>query len=198
MKIFDRNGNERSWTWLIEEFGDVQIHKSASTSAFRVDRLVEVVGPTSLTVTLLAENSGQVAFSWPDATPVQGSEWFDRAETGNVNPDGAVGFGMGQGAYYDPKVQGGPHSVWVWSNHSDIVTGLGMVAGTNHRHLDVAFEWKNAEPEEPGESRCVILQGQTFPYLASQMNQLMHAGWEPLAGSFAVDQGVFYHVMVRP
>jgi len=106
----------------------------------------------------------RVAFYWNEA-PVDG----DAGPLGGVLPEmvpnrcvsgltenGNVGNGMGKGAYYWPaQGQIGPHATWVHGGNtrSDVILGLGMVAGTNHYHFNVHYtrydEDPPIEPPEP-------------------------------------------------
>lgn len=101
----------------------------------------------------------RVAWYWPDAPqnpagPLAGvpsQMRSGRAVSGVTNVNGDAGFGMGSGAYYWPGAgQIGPHAAWVYGEqtNSELVLGLGMVALTNHYHVDVEFE-RVDEPEPP-------------------------------------------------
>jgi len=90
-----------------------------------------------------------VAFSWPDAPPAPGSGWTEKCVSGYTKDDGFASFAMGGGAYYFPPNRG-PHQVWIWGpGTSEIVRGLGMIGGTNHRHLDVVFQEAGGTPPPP-------------------------------------------------
>lgn len=80
-----------------------------------------------------------VVLSWPDA-PMLPAEMrtcgIDRGIYGPTNQAGDIGFGLGRGAYYSPP-DGGPHSLFIPGG--DCVRGLGMLAATNHHHLDTGW-----------------------------------------------------------
>jgi hypothetical protein len=82
----------------------------------------------------------EVVFYWPDAPKRDDVGWLDRGVIGVTDQRGLTSFAMGGGAYYDPNKGAGPHAVWIKGDGvSDLVTGLGMILGTNHTHLDVEF-----------------------------------------------------------
>jgi hypothetical protein len=88
---------------------------------------------------------------WPDAPqlpdwPKPISMWRKRGVFGGTNMNGDIGYGMGHGDYYFPP-DGGASSVWVAdeSGPCDLVSGLGMLGGTNHRHLDVFYRLQDVE-----------------------------------------------------
>lgn len=103
----------------------------------------------------------RVAFYWPDADsdpdagPANGlPEGMvpGRCVSGPTNVNGDVGFGLGGGAYYWPPGIG-PHAVWIRGpeTNSDVVHGLGMIAGTNHDSLWPVYQWVEGEAPEPPE-----------------------------------------------
>lgn len=134
-KIYDMYGQERDPAWLLDRFGPVTVE--GSSDRFYVELLREVEGPTSMTVTIRDKNGspidGQaINFGWPDGEV-----------TGHTDVGGAVGFGMGGGAYYFPPNKG-PHYVIVDELR---VEGLGMLGGTNHIHIEPTFrEWDSGAP----------------------------------------------------
>jgi hypothetical protein len=79
---------------------------------------------------------------WPDADPLDpalyGCNGLMQGVYGETKDTGEIGFGMGSGDYYWPP-DGGVSAIWVGRMPSDCITGLGMVGGTNHRHLDSVF-----------------------------------------------------------
>jgi hypothetical protein len=101
-----------------------------------------------------------VAWYWPDADvdpdcgPVGGVPAGmipQRCDlpVGKTNGNGDIGLAMGRGAYYSPPGIG-PHAAWIYGamTNSDVVFGLGMIAGTNHRHLDLTYQWSDEGPGE--------------------------------------------------
>ena len=150
-KVYDYSGNERDMDWIHSEFGDVQIHGDLGAL---VSELRARSGDSALVVKVLDKNGApaggvRVAFYWPDAPEDTNAGWFNRCVTGTTDASGCVGFGMGGGAYYWPPA-GGPHAVWIYgSDASQVVTGLGMIAGTNHNHINVTFSYEEDEPEPP-------------------------------------------------
>jgi hypothetical protein len=81
---------------------------------------------------------------WPDAPvlPPEHVRWsgWVQGVYGTTKENGEIGFGMGNGDFY-PLEDGGVSAEWVADAGygSDLVTGLGMVLGSNRLHLDVTF-----------------------------------------------------------
>jgi hypothetical protein len=177
VKIVDCNGTQRDWQWLVANYGQPVIHRATAGLAWRLVELREVKdtltsatrAPSSLTVTTRQVDGRpaagvRVAWYWPDApfdteaTPPNGlpaGMRAGRAVSGTTNLEGAVGFGMGNGAYYFPP-HIGPHAAWIHGTNSDVILGLGMIGGTNHNHIDLVYQQTVQEdppvvppPEEP-------------------------------------------------
>jgi hypothetical protein len=94
-----------------------------------------------------------VARYWPDAPvlPPDRQHWQERGVIGYTNVDGDTGFGMGEGDYYAPPTI---PPTWVWIAQpgvpTEAVSGLGMLAGTNHDHINVVLRWDSgAQPPPP-------------------------------------------------
>jgi hypothetical protein len=157
VRILDESGGEQSWPWLASRFGNIIVHQPETKPAWYVTQLRASYGPSSLEVwkhpyTMVR----RVAFSWPDA-PTETSllepkplAYYEAPPDGHAD----VSFAMGQGSYYDPNVEIGPHCVWIEELdetfellRSGWVDGLGMVSGTAHYHLNVTFKWLEADPE---------------------------------------------------
>jgi len=147
MKIYDWEGRERDWAWLRGKYGDVQVHVPEGGTTWTACELREDLGGSN---TLLVEVRGAppgtlVTFAWPD-----GSAQAPTKETGRAE------FPMGGGAYYQPP-SGGPHRVWVsGGGGSEVVDGLGMLFGSNHHHLNVAFQKGSAPPPGKHELRTRV------------------------------------------
>lgn len=149
--VYDAQGQVRDLDWLRGRYGPFQI-KAESLPAWKIVALRERVN-THASLVVQAAPGTRVAWYWPDAPedpecgPAGGvlpGMRAGRAVSGTTSPAGDVGFAMGGGAYYDPSQgQIGPHAVWIYGAEtaSDVVLGLGMVAGTNHDHVDVDFAW---------------------------------------------------------
>lgn len=168
--IYDFEGLERDSEWLNSYFGDVSVSGAANKS-FAVSELVAVRGPASIVVTVVdADGVGingiKVAFYWPDAPRDPSAGWYNRCVVGETNAEGCVGFGIGGGAYYSPP-NGGPHAVWIYGDGmSEKVDGLGMVAGTNHDHINVTFA-RYATPSE----RYFLDVSAVYGYIAATPQQ---------------------------
>jgi hypothetical protein len=163
-KVTDRQGQEQDWDWLIAEFGAIELEPAEAPAGkgqiYRIVELREVVGPAAELVHVEDQEGSplegiRVVRHWPDAPllpawPAPTSRWRDRGVFGNTNANGDIGFGMGHGDYYFPP-KGGASAVWVADEGgpSDFIAGLGMLGGTNHRHVDVHFQRTDAEVPEP-------------------------------------------------
>jgi hypothetical protein len=146
MKIFDLHGNEKDAAWLQAEFGDVQVVPAPDGPAWRVAELREADGYAAI---LVRGTPGlRVARWWPDpslpALPQDLATWKAQGVWATVKPEGHCDFGMGSGDYYFPPEAG---ASWYWvQGPSDCCQGWGMLGGTNHRHLDITFQWVEGEP----------------------------------------------------
>ncbi len=181
LTVYDKFGHEQTLAWLYEQFGNVEI-EAPPNPAEPFYEIVELrenddVGPGDASVTapaciitrLLDQNGAPLpgvtcVFWWPDAPPLPGSGWHNQGVPGTTGTAGTVDFAMGSGAYYDPRHAQGPHHLWVrGEGSSEIIRGLGMIAGTNHRHLDVTWKRTAADPdpepiEPPGDAVLAICQ----------------------------------------
>lgn len=169
VRIFDKQGKERDWTWVQATFGPVKIERTEVPAGvkqvFRLVGLLEREGPAVQVVGVSDAASKplqgvRVVRQWPDAPalpdwPPPVSRWHARGVYGETNVNGSIGFGMGQGDYYS-FTSGGVSSLWVADERgpSDLISGLGMVGGSAHRHLDLYFSLQSvatAQPPEPKE-----------------------------------------------
>jgi len=104
----------------------------------------------------------RVARRWPDETlsnlPPELVAWgWTKGVYGDTNPNGDIGFGMGTGDYYFPPDKGAS-AVWVEGPGSDGVDGLGMIGGTNHRHLNLVYQWMDEQPPDDIEEHLQIIE----------------------------------------
>jgi hypothetical protein len=163
-QVYDRQGQEQDWDWLIASFGAISLERAKApagvSQVYRIVKLREVEGP-AVEVVHLDDRDGhplegiRVVRHWPGAPLLPGwppptSRWRDRGVFGGTNVNGDIGFGMGHGDYYFPP-NGGASAVWVAeaAGPSDFIAGLGMLGGTNHRHLDVYFQLKDLDVPPP-------------------------------------------------
>jgi hypothetical protein len=150
-EVFDMEGVERDMAWVSEQYGATYARCAADAACgmggvYRLTELREIEGPSNIDVWVFDEGGSPiaslpVAFYWPDAPDTsREDEWYPVKLTELTNTEGRVGFAMGPGAYQGPG-EGGPHAVWVSDEAfpSDLADRLGMLAGTNHRHLNVTF-----------------------------------------------------------
>ncbi len=167
VKIYDYDGVLRDWDWLRAEFGDVQIHPVEERFSIREgERVYEAcylrakTGNSSCQINIKNLDEVNVVgetvvFGWADAEPHgladNGHNWSVNGVPGPTNETGDVGPGMG--AFYSPADgERGPYWCWVYGLPSDYVDGLGMLAMTNHSHLDVGYREVvvgESEPPEP-------------------------------------------------
>jgi hypothetical protein len=169
-QVFDQEGQEQDWDWLVANFGAVSLERAepaeGGAGVFRIVKLQDTEGPAVQIVTVADQDGSpmggiRVVRYWPDAPrlpdwPAPTSQWRDRGVYGETNLEGDIGYGMGQGDYYFPP-GGGASAVWVAdeSGPSDFIGGLGMLGATTHRHLDVYYHLQGVDgppdgpPEEP-------------------------------------------------
>jgi hypothetical protein len=149
MKIYNELGIETDWAWVQSVFGGLKIEPRPHPGepGWVVTELREDTTVNSISVVAMPDTL--VARWWPDDSLPGLPDVFqhiDKGVYGMTSPAGFISFAMGQGDAYDPSHQHGASSVWCEGN-SELVSGLGWIAGTHYRHLDVVFEW--AEGEQP-------------------------------------------------
>lgn len=167
IKVMDLEYKERDFEYAKSKYG-VAFRRAKVDLGQKVYRLVELwekSGNHSLITQVLNVDGSpianmDVAFYWPDApdppdppTQVYPHDWYRNFVHGPTNVNGDVGPGMGRGAYHG-EGEGGPHAVWIRDPNipSDICEKLGMLAGTNHDHLDQKFMLVTAGEEDIGPS----------------------------------------------
>jgi hypothetical protein len=140
--------------WVASEHGST-LTRTTDTSAtfYRLVAFVEREGPSNIDVLVVGPDASPltgipVAFYYSTAPETSRSdEWYPVKVTGTTGTDGIAGFAIGTGAYYGCG-EGGPHAIWVsepgpagdTTVPSDLADHLGMIAGTNHRHLELIFQ----------------------------------------------------------
>lgn len=162
-EIHDCTGAITNTHWLTTTFGAVSWSSSPGAYVRRI--LPCCPGPAARTggncpavlVAHVEDDEGRplenvtVVLHWPDA-PILPLELracgLDRGVYGPTNLNGDIGFGLGPGAYYWPPA-GGPHTIWIPTGQdSPCLFGLGMLAATNHEHLDSGWAL-DADPKTP-------------------------------------------------
>lgn len=163
-KIYDPQGSEQDWDWLVATFGGVKLERAETAKepgqVFRIVQL-QVVEETVIQRILVLDRDGnplagmRVVRAWPDAPTLPGwsppaSLWHERGVYGVTNATGEIGFGMGFGDTYTPP-SAGASAVWVAEDvgPSDLIDGLGMLAGERRRHLDVTFQLQDVGGKPP-------------------------------------------------
>jgi hypothetical protein len=170
--VYDWEGNERNLTYLRSKYGQFLIKPAAPGpgSFYQISTLRERIDAAATLVVRIVDEDGvllesvQVAWYWPDAPPdnhagpvggVLPQMEPNRCVHGTTHAGGEVGFAMGSGAFYWPEEgQIGPHATWIYGaeTRSELILGLGMLAGTSHHHFDVEFTLvEEDEPAEPPE-----------------------------------------------
>lgn len=140
-------------TWVANEYGSTVTRADGDGEVYRLLALVEREGPANLDVFVI-DAAGQplvgvpVAFYFDSAPePSRPDEWYPVKVTGVTEASGRVGFALAGSAYLGCG-EGGPHAIWIsqpgpapdTTVPSDLADRLGMLVGTNHRHLDLLFQ----------------------------------------------------------
>lgn len=177
IEIRDEQGTLRDWPWLVANFGEVVIHPAIEDQpGWRVVRLQAQVGPAAIIVKVEDQDGNPVAglpvgWYWPDADPDPNCGPLNGQPLGMIpnicdlpvgltNGEGIIGHPMGGGAWYHPTDPGwpdtGPHCTWVYGaqTNSDLVAWLGMIALTDHRHINITYRWSPAGPPPPPPGDC--------------------------------------------
>jgi len=160
-RVLDQQGQELEWDWLVANLGAVTVERAEpvkdTKQIYRLLRVQAVEGPAALVVHVAGEDGNPregvtVVRHWADAPvlpawPAPASRWHDRGVYGRTDVRGNLGFGLGTADQYSLP-NGGPSAVWLAdpAGPSDLIAGLGMVQGTDHRHLDL-FWLLEAAPE---------------------------------------------------
>lgn len=145
MEIADAGGLPMNWQWVQDNFGDIRVAQRPRPDepGFVVSHIWESIQDVSIVV--CAPLCTRIARWWPDPDLPSLPEGFEHTDKGIWGTAygaavGTVNFAMGRGDAYDPSHQVGASSVWCEGN-SELVSGLGWIAGTHYRHLNVEFEW---------------------------------------------------------
>ena len=172
VKVFDITGQQKDWAWVVEQYGPLDIREAEpwkqADGSMQVLRLVELrenFGPATCIAKFLKEDGtplvGKNAAWWystapmlPDGINPPTSVWEPRADVGQTNGEGIIGFAMSEdGTYYPDQGVAGPYGTWLFSTtwSCDGYFGIGLKAGTDHGHLDPVFQVVTVEDggEEP-------------------------------------------------
>lgn len=164
--IYDYNGQVTTVEWLYEEFGPgvyweyTDPHPDTEW-VFRVTALRAKCGPAAIVVKVVDEFGNplegiEVVRYWPgaptlpDFSGTTAKQWTCCGVHGPTNAEGDIGFGMGTGDYYWPPATA-VSGVYVadFAGYGDYVGGLGMIAATDHCHIDVQFSKLSATDPNP-------------------------------------------------
>lgn len=147
MKIFRQSGVPDHPAWATWVFGDIRVgpRPDLNSPGFEVIELRESYSDI-LQVTVLDEDRGEidnlaVACWWPAPFLPELPDIFQRTDRGvhTFTEGGVVSFAMGRGDAYTPKEGQAATTVWCQGN-SGLVSGIGWLAGSHYRHLDVVFQ----------------------------------------------------------
>jgi len=134
LKVYDMYGVQRTYQWAVNKYG-VRVEQIGGW-AYHCVELREITGPASLDVWVYQANGQpaanvRVEFYWPTGMDFRYTE-----------ASGKAGFGYGSGSWiWDPAVGGAHWLVVSNASNCDAVSRLGMLAYTNHDHLDVSYRY---------------------------------------------------------
>jgi CRP-like cAMP-binding protein len=143
LEVYDMNGSQQDLAWAAHWYG-TRIERAPAPgpggAVFRVVSLQEQEGPAAITVWVFDENNQPIV-----GADVMVNSPGGRQDSDKTKADGEWAFAMGRGSYlehYGYEGGVGPHDIYVsyQGYPSDKVVGLGMLGGTNHRHLNVSFK----------------------------------------------------------
>lgn len=152
-RVLDTYGNEKDMVLVRQTCGSDFARAPTDTLAgathvYRLIELSEKEGWSNIDTFVRGEDSQPqacvtVAFYWPDASTLSRSgEWKRRKYYHRTDTRGVVGFGLGHGGDIRRAVVAGSHAIWVSepTMPSDLGDKVGMLAGTNRRHLESVFQ----------------------------------------------------------
>ena len=133
LKVNDMYGVQRTYQWAVNKYG-VRVEQRRG-SGYHCVELREVTGPSGLEVWVYEVNglpavNVRVEFYWPTGMDFRYTE-----------ASGKAGFGYGSGSWIWDPAAGGAHWLVVDWGACDAVSRLGMLAITNHDHLDVSYRY---------------------------------------------------------
>lgn len=160
--------------WVAAEYGSEVARADdawvdAHGAVYRLIAFVERVGPSNIDAFVIDEAGAPmvgvpVAFYYDSLeNPSRPDEWYPVKIEAMTDAQGRAGFALGGGAYLDACGAGGPHAVWVSEPGampdstvaSDLADRLGMLGGTEHRHLDLLFQ-RLAPAASLGRGQCPL------------------------------------------
>jgi hypothetical protein len=186
LEIYDCDGEISTTWWLTSTFGAVSWTTSPSDTV-RLSALWSCCGDCpAVHVVHVEDEAGNpvegapVILHWLQG-PWLPAEYYNcgqmRGVVGYTNENGDVGFGLGPGAYYQPPA-GGPHIVWI-GNSSGCLSGIGMLAFTNHEHVDSG--WIVAAGLGPVQAADRVFVPGTLRYTETvggrEMDVIVWPGW---------------------
>jgi hypothetical protein len=185
LRVYDASGAKRDLQWARDKYGVRLEQYTGQGKGWHVSEMRERVDCAAGVDMYFYGEDGTprmglpVHFCWPGGC--------DTSKTTEV--DGKVGWGYGKDSWiWDPAV-GGPHYVEIAAEEpQDSLRGLGMLAMTNHDHLD--FSWtfgvlEGTEPQDPEE----VITG-----LAEELLQAIPCPDDWAYPARAIEEGFRYQV----
>ena len=156
--------------WLADIYG-VQLTRapaaevSKAGKTFRLVEYAEREGPVAIEVWVVDEAGAKlpgtkVTFCYPVVMGAGGALTCGTNKVAvNVKAQGHADFTM-TGSGYTKCGQPGPYAAWIDKPGvpSDMVYGLGMLGGTNHRHVNLLFQRVKAGQPAKDATRCPLAE----------------------------------------
>jgi hypothetical protein len=153
--VIDVDSDTRDWTWIQNTYG-ASYRRGASN--LRLIEVHEYEGPATLDVWVVDGDGLPVEgvsfyYYHPAAPAIDGDEWYGQGVLKTTGPDGRISF---PAAGNSCSAGACPGAIWP-QGKGDVLDGLGLLAGTNNRHLNgvwqvVAEEAPTPPPPPPSPS----------------------------------------------
>jgi hypothetical protein len=151
LRVYDAEDKPRDLRWAKDKYGVRLVQ--CDGKGWHVAQIRERVNAAAGMEMFFYDESGAakpglpVQFWWPG-----GCDCDKLTEV-----DGKIGFAYSSGAWIWDTSQGGPHWIEIPNEPADKLEGLGMLAMTNHDHLDFVWKYGILEEEVPIDPLEVIL-----------------------------------------
>jgi hypothetical protein len=142
--VIDVDSDTRDWTWVQNAYG--ASYRRGATN-LRLIEVHEYEGPATLDVWVMDGDGLPVEgipfyYYHSTAPTIDGDEWYGRGILETTGPDGRISFP----AAGNPCDGGAcPGAIWP-QGKGDVLDGLGLLAGTNNRHLNGVWQLFAEEP----------------------------------------------------
>lgn len=150
LRVYDAQDQTRDLQWAIDKYGvKLTQYQGEGWHVSQIRERVEAAAGMEMFFykDSAAKQGLPVQFWWPG-----GCDCDKRTEI-----DGKVGFAYGSGAWIWDVSKGGPHWIEIPNEPADKLEGLGMLAMTNHDHLDFVWSYGILEGTQPVDPLSVIL-----------------------------------------